>query len=98
MAVFPDIEQAETQWSIYGATVMRSENVTIMDGVVSRYRVDPNVQVSASRDGVLVKVNWQLSTAEDIQTLHDVIETAWADALRFAREDRFGGRARSNDH
>ena len=90
---FPDIEQTETEWMIRGRTVMRSENITIMDGMVTRYRIGQgDDQISASRDGVLVTIGWQISTPEDIQTLHTIIDAAWADARRHSREDRFGGK------
>lgn len=92
---FPTVERTETQWTMHGKPVLRSENITIMSGMVVRYYIGSTSEVSASRDGVLSDVNWQVSTAQDIQTLHDVIDAAWADAQRLSREDRYGGWVRS---
>ncbi len=74
---FPEVEKTETQWTLYGKPVMRSEHITIMSGMVTRYYLGDRGEVSASRDGVLVEVPWQITTAEGVQTLHDLIDAAW---------------------
>jgi hypothetical protein len=89
---FPEIEQTETQWTLWGQSVMRSENITVMSGTVTRYRIGTAFEVSASRDGVMVECNNQIHKREDMIALHAIINQAWEDAKRHSGADRFGGK------